>query len=223
MAIDQQTTRPRAAGYSSRAPTRRLTGGGTAGNERLTAVNGVILIALLAVIGLTLLRLRSLLSVHLFVGMLLIPPILLKLASTGYRFIRYYTHDSAYRSKGPPPAVLRMMAPMMVLTTVVVLASGVALLFVGPSSRDTLLPIHKVSFILWSAFFALHVLGHLVELPPALRADYSSSARLSGDVTGRSGRTLALSGALVAGVVLAILVIPEFGPWLHNADLFHHH
>jgi hypothetical protein len=223
MAIDQQTTRPRAAGHSSRARTRPLTGGGTTGNERLTAVNGAILIVLLAVIGLTLLRLRSLLSVHLFVGMLLIPPILLKLASTGYRFMRYYTHNPIYRRKGPPPALLRMIAPMMVLTTVVVFASGVALLFVGPSSRDTLLPIHKVSFILWSAFFALHVLGHLVELPPALRADYSPSARLSGDVTGRSGRTLALSGALVAGVVLAILVIPEFGPWLHNADLFHHH
>jgi len=223
MAIDQQTTNPRTAGYPERSRTRRLTGGGTTGNERLTAVNGAILIALLAVIGLTLLRLRPLLSVHLFVGMLLIPPILLKLASTGYRFIRYYTHDPIYRRKGPPPALLRMIAPMMVLTTVVVLASGVALLFIGPSSRDTLLPIHKVSFILWSAFFVLHVLGHLVELPHALRADYSPSARLSSDVTGRSGRTLALAGALVAGVVLAILVIPEFGPWLHNTNLFHDH
>ena len=223
MAIDQQTSSPHRAGYTVQARTRRLTGGGTTGNERLTAVNGAVLIVLLAVIGLTLLRLRSLLSVHLFVGMLLIPPILLKLASTGYRFVRYYTHDPAYRRKGPPPALLRMMAPLMVLSTVVVLASGVALLFVGPSSRDTLLPIHKVSFIIWGVIFVLHVLGHLVELPSALRADYSPSARLTGDVTGRSGRTLALSGALVAGVVLAILVIPEFGPWLHNADLFHHH
>jgi hypothetical protein len=34
---------------------------------------------------------------------------------------------------------------------------------------------------------------------------------------------LALGGALVAGVVLAILVIPQFGPWLHDAGTFHHH
>jgi hypothetical protein len=201
---------------------RRLRSGGSEGNERLTAATGAVLIALLAVIGITLLRLRPLLSVHLFVGLLLIPPVLLKLASTGYRFVRYYTHNPVYRRKGPPPMVLRMIAPMVVVSTVIVFASGVALLFVGPSSRDTLLPIHKVSFIVWSAFFVLHVLGHLLELPRALRGDYSPAARLTGDVTGRSGRVLSLAGVLVGGVVLAILLIPQFGPWLH-ASSFHHH
>jgi hypothetical protein len=223
MSLHQHTTTDRPAARPARSRARRLTGGGTAGNERLTAAAGTALIVLLAVIGITLLRLRPLLSVHLFVGMLLIPPILLKLASTGYRFVRYYTHDPAYRRKGPPAAVLRMIAPMVVLSTVVVFASGVALLLVGPSSRDTLLPIHKVSFIVWGVFFALHVLGHVLELPSALRADYAPSARLSSDVTGRSGRVLSLAGALVAGVVLALLVLPEFGPWLHASDLFHHH
>ncbi|HEX7610663.1 MAG TPA: hypothetical protein VF380_08325, partial [Solirubrobacteraceae bacterium] len=69
---------------------------------------------------------------------------------------------------------------------------------------------------------ALHVLGHLVELPAVLRADYGRSAASSGDVTGRAGRVLALTGALVAGVVLAIVVIPDFGAWLHASNLFHH-
>lgn len=223
MAIDHQRTGTHTSARSPRARPRRLTGGGTSGNERLTATTGAALILLLAVIGVTLLRLRPLLSVHLFVGMLLIPPILLKLATTGYRFIRYYTHDRAYRSKGPPPTPLRMIAPMMVLSTAVVFASGVALLLVGPSSRDTLLPVHKVSFIIWSGFFALHVLGHIFELAPALRADYAPATGITSDVTGRTGRTLALAGTIVAGVVLAILVIPEFGPWLHNSNLFHEH
>jgi hypothetical protein len=223
MAIDQQRTGIHTSARSTPARPRRLTGGGTTGNERLTATTGAALIVLLAVIGVTLLRLRPLLSVHLFVGMLLIPPTLLKLASTGYRFILYYTHNRAYRRKGPPPTVLRMLAPMMVLSTAVVFASGVALLFIGPSSRDTLLPIHKVSFIVWSGFFVVHVLGHLLELAPALRADYAPAAGLTSDVTGRAGRTLALTGTIVAGVVLAILVIPEFGPWLHNSTLFHEH
>jgi hypothetical protein len=223
MAIDQHTTGTHVRARPQGGHARHLTGGGTTGNERLTAATGAALIVLLAVIGVTLLRLRPLLSVHLFVGMLLIPPILLKLASTGYRFIRYYTHNQAYLRKGPPPTLLRMIAPMVVLTTAVVFASGVALLFVGPSSRDTLLPIHKVSFIIWSAFFVLHILGHLLELPATLRADYAPAARLSADVTGRAGRTLALAGALVAGVVLAILVIPEFGPWIHNSNLFQEH
>ncbi len=198
-------------------------GGGTVGNERLTAATGATLIVLLSVIGVTIIRLRPLLSVHLFVGMVLIPPVLLKLSSTGYRFVRYYTGDHTYRRKGPPAAALRMIAPMVVISTAAVLATGVALLFVGPQSRGTLLSLHKVSFFIWIAFTALHVLGHLPEMPQALRGDYGRSAQWSSDVTGRAGRALSLAGALVAGVVLAILVLPEFGPWLHASSLFHHH
>jgi hypothetical protein len=200
-----------------------VSGGGTIGNERLTAATGAALIALLAVIGVTILRLQPLLSVHLFVGMLLIGPLTLKLASTGYRFIRYYTANPSYRRKGPPPAPLRALAPIVVVSTVVVFASGVALLFAGPQSRDTLLPIHKVSFIVWLAATALHVLAHLPTMRRALRADFGPSPRLGDDVRGRSGRALSLAGALTAGAVLAVLAIPEFGPWLHAAAGFHHH
>jgi len=201
----------------------RLTGGGATGNERLTTAAGAMLIVLLAVLGVTIVRIHGLLSVHLFVGMLLIPPVLLKMSSTGYRFVRYYTANPRYRRKGPPPIELRLLAPLVVLTTVVVFASGVALLFAGPSSRDTLLPVHKVSFIAWIAVTALHVVGHLPGIGKVLRADYSPSERLGSDVTGRAGRVIALGGALVAGLVLAVLVIPEFGPWLHDARLFIHH
>lgn len=211
------------AAPSARPSVRHLTAGGTTGNERLTVAAGVLLLAPLAVIGVTLISLRGLLWVHLFVGMLLIGPVALKLGSTGYRFVRYYTGNPSYRRVGPPPVLLRVIAPMVVLSTVVVLASGVALLLVGPSSRGTLLPIHKVSFFVWAAFTAIHVLGHLPKIPNALRADYGASAQWSHDVTGRAGRVLSLAGALTAGAVLAILVIPEFGPWLHDSGLFHHH
>ena len=223
MAIDRETRAPRPATYRLPTLSSRLTGGGASGNARLTAATGAILIVLLAVIGVTILRLHPLLSVHLFVGMLLIPPILLKLASTGYRFVRYYTGDRKYVRKGPPAAILRMIAPIVAITTALVLASGVALLFAGPGSRDPLLPIHKVSFFVWIAFTSLHVLGHLPEMAPALRADYGQSAHLGGDVAGRSGRVMSLTGALVAGVVLAIVVIPEFGAWLNASGSIHHH
>jgi hypothetical protein len=199
----------------------RLTGGGTTGNERLTTVVGATLIVLLLVIGVTILRIRQLLSVHLFVGLLLVPPVLLKMSSTGYRFLRYYTGDARYRRKGPPELALRLLAPMVVLSTVVVFATGVALLFAGPSSRGTLLPIHKDSFFVWAAFMAVHVLGHLPSMSAVLRADYGASAGLSSDVTGRAGRMVALTGALVVGAVLAVLLIPEFGPWVNGPTLFH--
>jgi hypothetical protein len=197
----------------------RLTGGGTSGNERLTAATGVVLLVLLAVIGVSILRLGQLLWLHLFVGMVLIGPVLLKMASTGYRFARYYTANQAYREKGPPAAPMRLLAPFVVISTVVVMGSGVALLFAGPSSRGTLFPIHKLSFFAWLAFTGLHVLGHLLDLPAPLRADYRANASLSGHEPGRDGRVLSLVGVLVAGLVLAVLVIPQFGPWLHA----HHH
>ena len=222
MAVNREIPAGRATRRAAKSHAGELAGGGTTGNERLTAANGAILLVLLAVIGVTLIQLRQLLSVHLFVGMLLIGPVALKLGSTGYRFVRYYTGDPAYREKGPPAALLRAMGPIVIASTAVGLGSGVALLFAGPGSRDTLLPIHKLSFIVWVAFMALHVLAHLPGLPATLRADYTRSPQLGSNVPGRSGRTLSLVGALTAGVVLAILVIPEFAPWLHASGLHHH-
>jgi hypothetical protein len=192
-----------------------LAGCGTTGNELLTAATGALLIVLLAVLGVTLLRLRQLLWVHLFVGMLLIGPIALKLASTGYRFVRYYTGDPSYRRKGPPPAALRALAPILVFSTVAVLASGVALLLAGPSSREALLPIHKISFIIWAAVFAVHVLAHLPSLPRVLRADYRSAAHLGPSHAGRGGRWMSLALALFGGLALALATIPLFAAWLN--------
>ncbi|MHB8234021.1 MAG: hypothetical protein ACYDHT_05135 [Solirubrobacteraceae bacterium] len=222
MAVESQASR--STRWTSPWPLRLL-GGGTTGNERLTGVVGGVLIVLLAVIGVTIIRLGQLLWVHLFIGVLLIGPLLLKLASTGYRFARYYTANPRYKRKGPPPLGLRLIAPIVVLSTLVVFASGVALLFIGPSSRDTLLPIHKVSFFVWVAFTAVHVLAHLPTVVRSLRADYVRSGRASGlsstygAADGRTGRVISLASALVLGLVLALIAIPQFGPWLAA----HHH
>lgn len=198
---------------------RRVLGGGPDGNERLTGLTAAVLLVLLFVEGVTIVFLRPLLSVHLFVGLLLIPPIALKLASTGYRFARYYTDEPAYRAKGPPPLILRASAPVVVATTVAVFASGVWLLLAGPRVRDTLLPLHKVSFIVWVAFTTVHVLGHLPSVPRALRGEYAPGGRARERAGGRPGRQLALLAALLAGVVLALLLVPHFGPWQHASAL----
>jgi hypothetical protein len=65
-------------------------GGGADGNERLTAATAAVLIVLLAALGVTILSIGPLIWWHVLLGMLLIPPVLLKLGSTGWRFIRYY-------------------------------------------------------------------------------------------------------------------------------------
>ncbi len=215
---------PAAAAVDARRERRGwLLGSGTAGNEQLTAMVGVILLVLLAVIGLTILRIHQLISVHLFVGLLLIGPVVLKVSSTGYRFVRYYTHDAAYRRVGPPLPLLRLVAPVVVLSTVVVFASGVALLLLGPSSRGQLLLIHKASFFVWVAVTAVHVLGHLPGLPEHLRAARGTRAAVTGSDPGSGGRTIALTGALVGGLLLALILLPDYGAWTSATAFLHHH
>jgi hypothetical protein len=200
-----------------------LTGGGTDGNEQLTTVTGGILIVLLAVIGFTIPQLSQFISVHLFVGFLLIGPVMLKMASTGYRFLRYYTGNIEYRRKGPPELALRLIGPLVVLTTVVVFATGVVLLFTGPNHRDPWLMLHKVSFIAWLVFMALHVLGHLPAVARAFGIGRRGSEQLAGAAPGVTGRWIAIVGALVAGAVLAIALIPDFAAWTAHSVFVHHH
>jgi hypothetical protein len=206
-------------GVTRRSLFGRLFAGGPPGNEQLTAATGVVLLALLAALGVTIVRIGQLLDVHLFLGMLLIGPVALKMGSTGYRFARYYTGNAPYRRKGPPPIEMRLLAPLVVISTVVVFASGVVLLAVGPSARGTWFPIHKYSFFVWLAVTALHVLGHLTDLPRALRADRRHDRRWNDYGAGTGARAITLAGALVVGLVLALLVEGQFSAW---TSLRHH-
>jgi hypothetical protein len=189
----------------------RLLRGGTEGNARLTALTGAVLLGLLAAEGVTILAIRPLLSAHVFVGLLLIPPVALKLATTGYRFVRFYTRDLEYLRKGPPPVLLRILvAPVLVASTATVLGTGVALIVVGPNG-GMLLGLHKASFVVWLGACGVHVLAYLFRVPELVGADWGHS-------TGRPGLALrygAVALALVAGLVLAITVLPAAGPWLH--------
>ncbi len=231
----------RATASDERGPSALLAGT-TDGNERLTVQAGALLFVLLAVLGITIVRIGQLTWLHLFLGLLLIGPLALKLASTGYRFARYYTGDPQYRLKGPPAPALRVMAPLLVVDTLVIFASGVALLFAGPSSRNTLMPIHKISFFVWLALASLHVLGHLGEIakgliaPRTVRRDVLAAAgvepggprrepspagaggwTLAPRLPGSSGRAAALGASLLGGLVLALVLIPEFAPWVEHA------
>ena len=124
--------------------------GGTEGNEALTSAAAAVLTLLLAAEGLTLLDLGPLRVPHMFIGLVLIPPVLVKLGSTGYRFARYYAGTRPYREKGPPLMPLRLLAPVLVAATLGVFASGVALLIVGHRT-GWLLQVHQASFVVWAA------------------------------------------------------------------------
>jgi hypothetical protein len=84
------------------------------GNERLTAAVGVLLLVPIVVeLATILLGVHAFMSLHVFVGLALIPPILLKLGSTGWRFVRYYTRSRPYVAHGPPQLAMRLLAPLL--------------------------------------------------------------------------------------------------------------
>ena len=182
---------------------------GVEGNARLTSMTGALLLILLAAEGLTIVQIGPLLKFHVFLGALLVPPIAVKLGSTFYRFGRYYSGTPAYRRKGPPSILLRLLGPLVVVLTIVLFATGIALLFVGVESRGTLLFLHRASFILWFGAMTVHVLGHLVEVGRIAPRDLRPSMRQRGHVGVL--RQLVLLISLALGGVLGAALIGRAG------------
>ncbi|MGH9121845.1 MAG: hypothetical protein ACRDYC_07840, partial [Acidimicrobiales bacterium] len=185
---------------------------GVEANARLTSVTGLVLVVMLAVEGLTIVSIRPLLSWHIAIGLALVPPVGVKMGSTLWRFGRYYLHNPAYRRAGPPHPVLRVLGPLVMVSTVVVLVSGVALWLAGPDS-GLLLSLHLDSFIVWFALMTVHVLGHIVKATRLTGADLTSRRRGAGVVPFRGARYGLLLASLAAGVVVAVATRGMVGSW----------
>ena len=172
--------------------------GGSHANEQLTAIVAAVLLPLLAVEGATLLDIRSLLTVHVFIGLMLLPVVALKLASTGWRMARYYLRSDEYVRRGPPHFVLRLLVgPILVASTIMLFATGVALLLLNETGGQVL-TLHQASFIVWVGGMGVHVLARV---GPALRG-------LRRRVPGLSLRLGLAAVTLVAGVSLATMTVP---------------
>jgi hypothetical protein len=190
------------------------------GNERLTSSNGLALLVLLAVETLTTLALGTYLNVHLFLGLLLLPPLALKLASTGWRFARYYMRNEQYVRAGPPRMLPRILAPLLVASTLALFGTGVAMIVVGHRGGE-LRTLHTYSFIAWGVLIAVHVLAYLTRV---LRDGTMDWRRHAVDVVaGVRSRRAILVGALLAGVVLAVATLPAQRTVLHHGGYRHHH
>ncbi|HET7339577.1 MAG TPA: hypothetical protein VFK22_08515 [Candidatus Dormibacteraeota bacterium] len=180
------------------------------GNERLTSITGGLLFVLLFLIGITVLRVRTLLPQHLFLGFVLIPPLGLKMFSTGWRFARYYIGDQAFRRAGPPELYLRLIAPVLVLSTVAVFVTGLELWLFGVRFGAIWLTAHKASFLIWLPFIAIHALSYLNKSTEAAAEELSGRGSPASALTRRS----LVIGSLVAGVVLALASLLYASPFV---------
>ena len=202
-----------AAGAERRSDPVEPRTGGPAGNARLTAWAGVLLLIGFIVECFTLLALHEMLSVHIFVGAFLVPLVLLKTATTGWRIARYYLGGVAYRTAGPPPLLLRLLGPFVVFTGLAVLGSGLALIPLGRSSGAPLmtlagqridpLTIHQICFVLWLVATAAHVLTRTV---PALHLVRGGPGQRH-HVPGRAARATIIAMTLAVSVATAIVVV----------------
>ena len=188
------------------------------GNTRLTAATGAVLFVLLVAEGVTLLSVGSMLSWHAFIGVMLIPLALLKLASTGRRFTGYYTGDPAFVHKGPPHPILRVLGPFVSLLTVLLLASGTILIIGGRAYNNPWRTIHTITFYVWFAAMTVHVLRHIIETVRIAPLDYTRATPLR-----RAGvRRSILAGAIVIGLVGGLLIQTKVQSWHHHRhDQFH--
>lgn len=196
---------------TERGRTGRSTAEGTTGNERLTAWAGGLLFVLLAVEGVTILDLHALFRVHVFVGALLLGPLALKLASTGYRFVRYYGGSSTFQRKGPPHPVMRLLAPPLVLATVALFTSGIVLTQITPGDAGTWVFVHQASFVVWLALAAVHVIVYVWRVPHAISDDLRADGRPAG--AGPVLRMTLAIGSLFAGAVAAAPLMPYAEAW----------
>jgi hypothetical protein len=147
--------------------------------------------------------------------MVLVPVVLVKSATRGYRFTRYHRGDTAYAEKGPPPLVLRMIGPALVVTTLALLGTGIGLVALGRPAGHPYLVLDQVTFFVWAALLAVHVVGHAQETVTLSAADWRGRRVPSLRRRGATTRVAALAVALAVGTVLGILSAGRVDTWHH--------
>ena len=190
------------------------------GNERLTAAVGVLLLVpILVELATILLGVHTFMSLHVFVGLVLIPPVLLKLASTGWRFARYYTRNHAYVVYGPPQLAMRVLAPLLVAATVILFSSGVAMGILHGNALQIARRLHGPASVIWLVLIGVHVLVYLKRALTSSSEDLRSRTRR--EVQGATWRSYTLAAAVIVGLVAGAATIPAQHRWVNLPR--HHH
>jgi hypothetical protein len=160
-----------------------------------------------------LLGLHQYLSLHVFIGLVLIPPVLLKLVSTGWRFTRYYTRSTAYRLKGAPQLIMRLLAPVLVAATVLLFGSGVAMGVLHGNALSIARNVHGPASVVWMLIVGVHVLVYLRRALVSTKEDVDPASRSA--VPGARARTALLIATVIAGIGIGLGTLSLQHHWLH--------
>ncbi|MHB1521022.1 MAG: hypothetical protein ACYCWN_06875 [Ferrimicrobium sp.] len=167
----------------------------------------------LAIEGVTIVFIGQLISIHVILGMILLPIMAYKIIVATYRFAMYYLGAPDFKHAGPPEMLLRVIGPLLIATTVILMASGIVLVYAKPDTPTAAfwLNIHRDDFVAWFALMAFHVLAY------ARRAVGTSGYDLRytryHSLIGKQGRLISILLAMVIGVLLAWAVSPAIAQW----------
>ncbi len=127
-----------------------------AGNLILTSHAGLVILFFLVLLYFTGLAFAPLRSVHFGLGFALIPILLVKLGSTGWRAVNYYFDRDPYRAAGPPWLLPRIMALPLTACAIAATISGVVLWAEG-TDRGTWATVHIYSVISLAVVVVVHL------------------------------------------------------------------
>jgi hypothetical protein len=212
-----------AAGRSHRHDAVLPRTGGPAGNARLTAWTGAILFVLFVAEVVTLLDVRGLIDWHVALGVLLVPPALLKTATTGWRFLRYYTRGRPYVEAGPPIMPLRLLGPLVIVFTLGLLGSGLVLLAIGEQrgQEDGVLGVswvnlHTAFFVAAGIALGLHFLARAIPAWLLVSGHRKEDPGRAPRVPGRAARLAVITLTLAVAGVTTALLLPADTSWHHQ-------
>jgi hypothetical protein len=185
-------------------------------NARLTVNTGVVLFVLFAIeIVTVIIKPLSVLTLHVVVGLVLVPPLLVKIGSVGWRFLQYYRGDKTYRAKGPPGRLLRVLGPLLLVASIVLLASGIVLLLSPSSFGGNLKSIHGASFYIWLVLVVAHVTLHWRDVRRLGAKDLARRSRQA--IPGAVIRQTTVLISLVVGLLLSMSLVSQVGTYRHKA------
>lgn len=186
------------------------------GNLILTSHAGLLVLVLLVLLYFTGLVFTPLRSVHFALGFALIPLLVVKLGSTGWRAVNYYRGRDPYRTAGPPWLLPRVLAVPLVIVAVIAVVSGVVLWSIG-TDHGMWATIHTDSVVVLGIIVVTHLAIY------TRRAFRSSVSSLDGKAVTQQERIMmwTLMVALLAGAA-AIghepVWHPAASPHVHGAQ-----
>ena len=178
---------------------------------RFSALFGITLLVIFMAEIMTVPFIAGAVGVHIVIGLIAVPLVLGKLAISTYRFTRFYAGDTEFVEAGPPWLPMRLIAPLLVATTVLVIGSGIEIVVAGPSSfSDTFLgAAHTLLSLIWFFLLGLHALAYYLRSYHSARKDFLAVMRRFRGGRRRDGAYLRV-GVLIATLVMGWFLALQF-------------